>query len=175
MNARQYDKQGFDLHKSDLEALQEEHQFVRNDELDATNQQDWKVRMARRYYDQLYKEYAIIDLSRHDEGMIGLRWQTEAEVLSGKGQQSCGARKCMSTTTEQDLITFELPFSYNEKGEPKMELVKVCLCEACSKKLKLYQKKRNQNDFGNQNMEDANTDSGYKKSKKRKRIKTDER
>ena len=56
------------------------------------------------------------------EDKLGLRWRTEAEVLSGKGQFSCGARGCSET---RGLATFEVPFGYEEAGERKEALVKV--------------------------------------------------
>ena len=33
--------------------------------------------MAIKYYNKLYREYALADMSRHREGKIGLRWRTE--------------------------------------------------------------------------------------------------
>lgn len=56
------------------------------------------------------------------EDKLGLRWRTEAEVISGKGQFSCGARGCTET---RGLATFEVPFGYTEAGERKEALVKV--------------------------------------------------
>jgi hypothetical protein len=88
--------------------------------------------MARRYYNQLYKEFAIIDLSRYKEGKYGLRWRTEKEVVSTKGQKICGSKHC---EVAADLNVYELPFKYVEEGEVKRELIKVCLCPACSAKL----------------------------------------
>jgi hypothetical protein len=58
------------------------------------------------------------------EGKLGLRWRTEAEVLSGKGQFTCGARGCHEG---RGLATFEVPFGYTEAGERKEALVKVSL------------------------------------------------
>lgn len=40
---------------------------------------------------KLFKEYAIADLTRYKEGRVGLRWRTQREVVSGRGQFSCGA------------------------------------------------------------------------------------
>lgn len=40
----------------------------------------WESRLARRYYDKLFKEFAIVDLSRASEGKVGMRWRTEEEV-----------------------------------------------------------------------------------------------
>jgi len=88
--------------------------------------------MVARYDARLHKEYAICDLSRHREGRVGLRWRTEAEVVRGKGETSCAARGCDAT---DGLRSFELPFDYVERGEPKRELVKARLCRACARKL----------------------------------------
>ena len=52
------------VHKSDVEALLQNHQFVRDDDIDNLQHNDWKTRMSRRYYEALYKDHAIIDLSR---------------------------------------------------------------------------------------------------------------
>lgn len=116
----------------DIQSLAQYHEFVRDDEIDEANKDDWKTRISRRYYDKLYKEYAIIDLSRYESGEIGMRWRTEAEVINGKGHVICGARKCQS---RDNLKSFEVPFKYEEKGSMKLELVKVRLCESCAVKL----------------------------------------
>lgn len=116
----------------DYQSLAQYHEFVRDDELDEANKDDWRTRISRRYYDQLYKEYAIIDLSRYESGEIGMRWRTEAEVINGKGHVICGARKCES---REGLKSFEVPFKYDERGHTKLELVKVRLCVACAAKL----------------------------------------
>lgn len=39
---------------------------------------------------------------------IGMRWRTENEVKEGKGQLSCGARKCNETA---HLSSWEVRFS----------------------------------------------------------------
>lgn len=41
---------------------------------------------------ELFREYAIADLSRYREGKVGLRWRTQCEVVSGRGQFVCGAK-----------------------------------------------------------------------------------
>ena len=105
---------------------------MRDDAYDEKHCDDWRVRMARRYYNQLYKEFAIIDLSRYKEGKFGLRWRTESEVISSKGQRSCGSKLCENSN---DLNVFEMPFKYSENGTVKRELIKVCLCPPCSEKL----------------------------------------
>lgn len=101
----------------------------------------WETRMAVAYYRRLHKEYAICDLSQYREGKLGLRWRTEREVLSGKGQFECGAKGCEE---RQELHSYEVNFKYKEEGasgqqEIKNELVKVRLCASCAEKL--YYKK----------------------------------
>ena len=117
---------------SDLAVLHSRHQFVRDDEADAKECSSWEVRMARKYYNLLYKEYAIADLSRFTEGKIGLRWRMEKEVIGGKGQFTCGATNCDSS---DELHSYELPFQYVEDGKRKSELVKVRVCKECAVKL----------------------------------------
>ena len=89
------------------------HEFVRDDARDGASKR-WETRMARRYYDELHKEYAICDLSRWRDGAVGLRWRTEAEVLRGKGERTCAARGCDAA---DGLRSYELPFDYEERGE----------------------------------------------------------
>ncbi len=92
----------------------------------------WERRLAKKYYDKLFKEYAIADLSRYEDGAIGLRWRTEREVVSGKGQFSCGAKRCEQFN---DLESYEVDFSYREAGEKKQALVKLRVCKACAARL----------------------------------------
>ena len=76
----------------------------------------------------MYVSSAIIAVAstvtwrRMQEDKLGLRWRTEAEVVSGKGQFSCGARGCAEA---RGLATFEVPFGYTEAGARKEALVKV--------------------------------------------------
>lgn len=109
--------------KTDLAALKDGHRFIRSAKDDAED--SWEVRLAKRYYARLYKEYGIADLSRYKEGKVGLRWRTQSEVVSGKGQFSCGARGCEE---RRGLASFEVPFGYEEAGERKQALVKVRVC-----------------------------------------------
>ncbi|KAG7378063.1 hypothetical protein PHYPSEUDO_010598 [Phytophthora pseudosyringae] len=127
----------------DLAVLKQKFQFIRDDEADAEQgETDWQVRMSVRYYRQLFREYALADLSRHEEGKIGLRWRTEMEVVAGKGQFSCGNKRC---DERAGLHSYELLFSYVEHGERKRCLVKVRACAVCAEKLfykKLMEVKR---------------------------------
>lgn len=111
--------------------------FVRSetDEEEVT----WEQRVAKKYYDKLFKEYAICELKYYKEGRIALRWRTEKEVVVGKGQFICASTRCDSTS---GLASWEVNFGYMEDGEKKNELVKVRLCAHCSDKLNYKVKKR---------------------------------
>jgi protein FRA10AC1 len=116
---------------TDAQVLARNHKFARDEAADASSE-SWEVRMALKYYQRLSKEYCICDLSRHREGAIGLRWRTEREVLSGKGQFECGALRC---DTREGLHSYEVNFAYEESGATKNELVKCRLCGPCAEKL----------------------------------------
>ena len=125
--------------QSESAILASHFQFVRDDDADEKDfNKDYRVRIARRYYDRLFKEYAIVDLSEFKSGRIGMRWRIEREVIQGKGQFICGARKCEQMG---DLTSYEVPFRYKEQGEVKMELVKVRVCHSCAEKLILASSK----------------------------------
>lgn len=96
-----------------------------------------EVRLARRYYEKLYREYAIADMSRYREGLLGLRWRIEKEVISGKGQFTCGAKGC---DEEEALSSYEVPFTYKEAGESKTVLIKLRTCPVHAAQL-CYKKK----------------------------------
>ena len=51
--------------KTDRDVLRENHRFLRSVEDDAVT--SWEKRLAKKYYDKLFKEYAIVDLSRYTE------------------------------------------------------------------------------------------------------------
>ncbi|PPS11808.1 hypothetical protein GOBAR_AA08825 [Gossypium barbadense] len=95
-----------------------------------------------------------------EQKLIGLRWRTEKEVISGKGQFICGNKHC----NEKDgLASYEasVNFSYFEAGENKQALVKVVTCERCAEKL--HYKKRNEKE------KEKEFDRKQKKDYKRKR------
>ena len=80
---------------NDYNVLEEEHQFLWEGQADT-----WGKRLAKAYYDKLFKEYTISDLSRYKENMVALRWRTEKEVVSGKGQFVCGSKHCSDELLE---------------------------------------------------------------------------
>jgi protein FRA10AC1 len=105
--------------RSDLDVVQDEHRFLW-DRAGEKAPLTWEQRLARRYHEKLFKEYALADMSRHREGQVGLRWRTEAEVFDGKGQFVCGNKRCVESA---DLTSFELNFAYVEHGERRQALV----------------------------------------------------
>ncbi|KAE9044562.1 hypothetical protein PR003_g1937 [Phytophthora rubi] len=151
--------------QTDLAVLKQQFQFIRDDEADAEHgETDWQVRMSVRYYRQLFREYALADLSRYKEGKVGLRWRTEMEVVKGKGQFSCGNKHC---DERAGLHSYELLFAYVEHGQRKRCLVKVRACRACAEKLfynKLMEVRRKQ-----ERKRRRTETSGKQKAKRRRR------
>lgn len=72
----------------------------------------------------MFKEYAIVDLSRYETGQIGCRWRTDKEVIKNKGERLCAALKCSKESTN----VYEMNFGYVEDGVKKNALVKVSVC-----------------------------------------------
>ena len=56
------------------------------------------------------------------EGQLGCRWRSHAEVVAGKGQFLCGCKGCHVGGA---LTSHEVTFSYVEAGKKKHALVKV--------------------------------------------------
>ncbi|BAT14995.1 Os11g0639000 [Oryza sativa Japonica Group] len=110
--------------KTDKDTLREGYRFILSEEDDVDS--TWEKRLVKRYYDKLFKEYCIADMSQYKRGKIGLRWRTEKEVISGKGQFLCGNRIC---DEKNGLGSYEVNFSYIEAGEQKQALVKLVACQ----------------------------------------------
>ncbi|KAL3995428.1 Folate-sensitive fragile site protein Fra10Ac1 family protein [Acanthocheilonema viteae] len=109
--------------RTDYEVLKDNHRFLWNDdELMKAAEKSWEARLAKRYYDKLFKEYCIADFSQYKKNRIAMRWRTEREVRSGKGQFECGNKRC---TEKDDLSSWELR-----------------LCPECSKMLNYHSQKK---------------------------------
>ncbi len=124
-----------DTDRNDYSILREQHRFLWDDGDEAST---WEKRLAKTYYDKLFKEYAISDLSHYKENKVAMRWRTEKEVVEGKGQFVCGSKHCLE---REDLKSWEVNFAYVEQGERKNALVKLRLCPKCSKKLNYHRRK----------------------------------
>merc|ERR1719341_69797 len=122
--------------KRDIDVIRDHHRFLWNE---SEAEESWEVQLAKRYYDKLFKEYCIIDLSRYKENQFGMRWRVEAEVVTGKGQFACANKKCEE---RKKLRTWEVNFGYSEFGEKKNALIKCRLCFECSYKLNYHHKKK---------------------------------
>ncbi|KAJ6610704.1 folate-sensitive fragile site protein Fra10Ac1-domain-containing protein [Mycena sp. CBHHK59/15] len=124
--------------KTEFEILKASHKFLREDN-EKGQPLSWDEQLATKYYDSLFREYAVCDLKHYKSGNFALRWRTEAEVLAGAGETSCGNTRCVhhapGAPRPPPLSTLELPFAYAEHGETKSALVKTVLCERCFGKL----------------------------------------
>ncbi|GFR99091.1 protein FRA10AC1 homolog [Elysia marginata] len=123
--------------KNDLDVVREHHKFLWDEEEDAGL--SWEKRLAKKYWDKLFKEYCIADLSRYKENKIGMRWRIEKEVVDGKGQFTCGNKRCPES---EGLRSWEVNFGYMEEGVKKNALVKLRLCPDCSYKLNYHHRRK---------------------------------
>ncbi|KAF7374682.1 Protein fra10ac1 [Mycena sanguinolenta] len=122
--------------KTEFEILKASHKFLREEENQGRTL-SWDEQLATKYYDSLFREYAVCDLKHYKSGNFSLRWRTESEVLAGAGETTCGNTRCEfhQGQRQPSLTTLELPFAYTEHGEAKSALVKAVLCGKCLKKL----------------------------------------
>uniref|UniRef100_A0A915E1Y0 Protein FRA10AC1 n=1 Tax=Ditylenchus dipsaci TaxID=166011 RepID=A0A915E1Y0_9BILA len=127
--------------KNDFDIIRENHRFLWDDGAEQSSDpiKTWESNLAKKYYDKLFKEYCIADLSQYKQNRVALRWRTEKEVFSSKGQFECGSKHCQR---RDDLSTWEVNFAYLEQGERKNALVKIRLCPECSSKLNFHSQKR---------------------------------
>jgi protein FRA10AC1 len=127
--------------------------FIRDTTTDPS-QLSWEDNLALKYYNSLFREFAITNLKHYKSGQIALRWRTENEVLSGVGHLTCASMRCAhhaplperaaefedDPESEQPLVDvalheYEVPFGYVEDGERRECLVKVVLCEEDGRRL----------------------------------------
>ncbi|KAG7200858.1 hypothetical protein KM043_003223 [Ampulex compressa] len=123
--------------KTDYDVIRENHRFLWDQDTEVPD--TWGEKLAKKYYDKLFKEYCLADLSYYKQNKIALRWRTEKEVIVGKGQFECGNKKCKE---KENLRSWEVNFGYIEHGEKKNALVKLRLCPECSVKLNYRSQKR---------------------------------
>ncbi|KAG5539059.1 hypothetical protein RHGRI_019573 [Rhododendron griersonianum] len=108
--------------KTDQDTLREGYRFIRSEEDDLDP--SWEQKLVKRYYDKLFKEYCIADMSQYKSGKIGLRWRVEKEVISGKGQFVCGNKHC----NEKDgLASYEEnEFIFHHERNERQLLTRSC-------------------------------------------------
>ncbi|KAL5708211.1 hypothetical protein ACHQM5_019031 [Ranunculus cassubicifolius] len=152
--------------KTDRDTLKEGYRFIRSEEDDMDF--SWEQRLVKRYYDKLFKEYCIADMSKYKKGKIGLRWRTEREVIAGKGQFICGNKQCEE---KSGLASYEVNFSYQEAGENKQALVKLVCCKICADKL-VYKKMKEKEQIEKREREKQNSDN-QKRKRERSRSSSD--
>ncbi|VDN27736.1 unnamed protein product [Cylicostephanus goldi] len=75
--------------RTDYDVLKDNHKFLWTDADEAA----------------VATKYCIVDLTYFKKNKIAMRWRTEAEVRSGKGQFICGAKKCPS---QEALASWEV-------------------------------------------------------------------
>jgi protein FRA10AC1 len=125
--------------KNDYDIIRENHKFLWNSDDITEAEKSWDAKLAKRYYDKLFKEYCIADLTFYEKNKVAMRWRIEREVKSGKGQFICGEKHCEK---DKGLESWEVNFTYKEHGEKKSALVKLRLCPACSAKLNYHSMKK---------------------------------
>ncbi len=131
--------------RTERDILEQNHKFIRDDkeELIRSDSVSEDKQLAKKYYDSLYREFALVDLSQSKYQKVAMRWRTKAEVLAGTGQYTCGALTCRhhndvaksKAKGHRGLHTLELNFAYEEAGQKKNALVKICLCRKCERLL----------------------------------------
>lgn len=154
---------------TEYDILKKEYKFIRTEE--DNDNSTWEKRIAKKYYDKLYKEYCLANLKFYKEGKIALRWRIEDELISGKGQFICGNVDCFET---ENLHSWEVNFAYKEDNQKKNALVKLKLCPKCSYKLnykKIKQIKKEEREERKRKKKQKN--KKHERSKKRKRNDSD--
>ncbi|KAH8914900.1 hypothetical protein BT69DRAFT_1325823 [Atractiella rhizophila] len=150
---------------TELDVLKRHHRFIRSED-GASGEgkegegDEWGDRLAKKHYESLYKDWGIVDLKHWKTRAIAIRWRTESEVLSGKGETRCANVRCTTvqvspspthspSSTErrvakekeeeedrrEKLKEYEIPFSYVEGGQKKSTMVRVRVCARCARKL----------------------------------------
>lgn len=76
---------------SELSILLKHHQFIRDEAEDSDidpSKLSWEDKVSLSWYNKLFREYAVCDLTQYKTGGIALRWRTEEEVLQRAGEVS---------------------------------------------------------------------------------------
>lgn len=108
------------------------HRFILDDEAESSD--TWEMQLVQAYHNRLFKEYCLTDfrLTSPNTSKLALRWRSEKEVISSKGQFICGNVPC---DAKLELSSWQVNFEFFEEGLRKNVLVKIRLCLNCSKLL----------------------------------------
>jgi protein FRA10AC1 len=143
--------------QTDLDVLLEHHRFIWEDDddqgEDGKSSLSWGQRLAKKYYERLYREYCICDLSRYDENKVRLsqanltrlicdyfgrtmtHWRLTFSELQiamrwrtekeviGGKGQFACAAK--NCDVSDRLTSWEVNFAYKEQNQKKNALVKI--------------------------------------------------
>lgn len=170
--SRSVEKRTQELPVTEFDILKASHKFLREDAEEAgssSTNNAWNDQLAKKYYDSLYREFALCNLKHYKSGNFALRWRTENEVLDGTGETTCANMRCAyhrppsaSNDLPPPLSTLELPFAYEEHGEVKQALVKVVLCPGCVKKLMWKRNREKRSSTKGKDVEEGNGDTNDK-------------
>ncbi|KAI6102433.1 folate-sensitive fragile site protein Fra10Ac1-domain-containing protein [Pisolithus thermaeus] len=175
--SRSVEKRTQEIPVTEFDILKASHKFLRDDveqagssTNNASSSSSWNDQLAKKYYDTLYREFALCNLKHYKSGNFALRWRTENEVLDGTGETTCANMRCEyhrphspSNSLPPPLTTLELPFSYEEHGEVKQALVKVVLCPGCLKKLMWKRNREKRLSAKGKDVEGENGDTNEKR------------
>lgn len=56
--------------RNDHDVLRDNHKFLWDEKDEAAIESSWELQLAKKYYDKLFKEYCICDLSRYKENKV---------------------------------------------------------------------------------------------------------
>lgn len=63
--------------KKDIDVIRENHKFLWEDHEEPDS---WEKKLAKKYYDKLFKEYCICDLSRFKEKKVNLKFYSSVLI-----------------------------------------------------------------------------------------------
>ena len=61
------------IHPSEINAISTPYRFLRDEDTDERDEKaSWEDRLAQKYYDSLYREFAVCDLKHYKSGNVSL-------------------------------------------------------------------------------------------------------
>ncbi|XP_054060911.1 protein FRA10AC1 homolog isoform X3 [Rissa tridactyla] len=144
--------------KTDLDVIRENHRFLWNEDDEA--EMNWEKRLAKKYYDKLFKEYCIADLSRYKENKFGFRWRHEKEVISGKGLcPECSYKLNFHHRRREVKAHKKRGTAVPNSKEPKIKKTKLSSSEKKKSKKKTNEDQVSSEDSDNSDKDSDNSDA----------------